>query len=366
MNFSARHQQVALTLISGIGSRRARIVISHFESLDAFFGEKRLNLAKIPGIPSDFVSHKHRMQALEAADKVLESLYKLDGQLLFYSDADYPRRLKQCEDAPLVLYYKGNIDWNPEKIVAVVGTRHATDYGRQLTKELVEGVKSAGATVISGMAHGIDVCAHQMALRNELPTLGVLGHGLDWMYPSEHAKIAGEMLGNGGLITEFYPGLKPEPSYFPMRNRIVAGLADATIVVESGIKGGSLITANLAADYNRDVFAFPGDVNRPLSAGCHRLIQDDKAHLITRARDFLKLMNWEASKARAVQQRHLFVELNQMEQRIVEALKTKPDLTPDTLAYLTTMTVSQALTSLLELELKGVVSCRPGKRYSLV
>ena len=366
MNFSPTQQQIALTFLSGIGSRRARIIIGHFNDLNEFFSEKKLNLAEIPGIQPDFVNYTQRIAALEAAQKVTESLDKIGATTVFFTEKEYPRRLKQCPDAPLLLYAKGNINWNPEKVVSIVGTRHASAYGKQLTEELVEGLKASGATIVSGMAYGIDVAAHSAALHNELPTIGVLGPGLHTIYPAIHRKIAQEMIANGGLVSEFAPGLKPEPAYFPMRNRIVAGMADATVVIESGAKGGSLITATMANDYNRDVFAFPGDVNKPFSAGCLRLIQQHKAHLLTGPEDLLKAMNWENSTHKKAVQRNLFVELTASETQLVEVLKTKTEVAVDTLGYLTSLSPGSVSALLLNLEFKGVVKALPGKRYTLI
>lgn len=366
LNFTPTHQQIALTFLSGIGSRRARIIVGHFNDLDEFFSEKKLNLAKIPGIQPGFVSYKHRMAALLEADKAVQYLERIGAQTVFFTEAGYPRRLKQCPDAPLLLYARGNVDWNPEKVVSIVGTRHASDYGKQLTQDLVAGLASTGVTVISGMAYGIDICAHLAALQHGLPTIGVLGHGLDRLYPSAHVKTAQLMLERGGLVSEFAPGMKPEPAYFPMRNRIVAGMADATVVIESGVKGGSLITANLANDYNRDVFAFPGDVSRPFSSGCLRLIQQDKAHLITDTKDLLRFMNWDAATEQPAAQRNLFVELSTDEELIVQALNTKKELAIDSIGYLASLTISEVATHLLNLEFKGLVRALPGKRYSLI
>lgn len=320
----------------------------------------------MPGIQPDFVSYAQRIAALEAAQKTTELLDKIGATTVFFTDKEYPRRLKQCPDAPLLLYAKGNINWNPEKVVSIVGTRHASAYGKQLTEDLVEGLKPAGATIVSGMAYGIDIAAHAAALQKGLPTIGVLGHGLHTVYPAAHRKTAQEMLAEGGLVSEFAPGLKPEPVYFPMRNRIVAGMADATVVIESGAKGGSLITANMANDYNRDVFAFPGDVNKPFSAGCLRLIQEHKAHLLTGPEDLLKAMNWEPTKRTKAVQRNLFVELTTSETQVVEVLKTKNEAAIDTLGYLTSLSPGAVSALLLNLEFKGVVKALPGKRYALI
>lgn len=366
MNFTTIHHQIALTFLSGIGSRRARIIVSHFNDLEAFFAEKRLNLAKIPGVPADFVSQKLRLNALIEADKVIQELERIGAKTVFFTEKNYPRRLKQCADAPLLLYSKGTIDWNPPKLISVVGTRHATDYGKALTQELIEGLSGHEVTIVSGMAYGIDICAHQEALKQQLPTWGVLGHGLAKMYPSEHRKIAERMLETGGIISEFIPGQKPEPAHFPMRNRIVAGLSDATIVIESGEKGGSLITANLAADYNRDVFAYPGDITRPFSKGCLNLIQKNQATLIRNSSDLVELMNWQINEPKEARQRSLFIDLNQREEKIMSVLRSKPELNLDTIGYLSSLTISQVTCDLLNLEFKGLVRSLPGRRFQVI
>lgn len=361
-----QHHEIALTLLSGIGSKRARILVNHFTELEEIFKEKKLNLAKIPGVNPEYLTYKLRKSALETADQVLLSLQRLNAQTMFFTDSNYPRRLKQCEDAPLLLYATGPVNWNPERVVSIVGTRHATEYGKQLTTDFVNALVPLGATIISGMAYGIDVCAHQAAVTCGLPTYGVLGHGLGIVYPAAHRKIASEMQEEGALITEFLPEMKPEPAYFPMRNRIVAGLADATIVVESGGSGGSLITANLANDYNRDVFAFPGDVGRPYSIGCLKLIQQQKAHLITNASDFLSAMNWDKAPAITAPQRSLFVDLTPIQELIVEHLTAEKEMTLDNLGYLMERPVGQLAGQLLELELQGVVKALPGQRFRLI
>lgn len=366
MNYTLKQQQIALTFLSGIGSRRARIILRYFSDLEAFFGEKQLNLAKIQGIPADFVTYKHRMAALEAAEKVVEHLEQLEATTVFFTEENYPRRLKQCPDAPLLLYAKGAINWNPDRVISVVGTRHATAYGKQLTEELINGLSGSGTTVISGMAYGIDVAAHAAALHHRLPTIGVLGHGLHTIYPYEHRRIARDMINTGGLVSEFAPGLKPEPAYFPMRNRIVAGMADATIVVESGPKGGSLITAHIANDYNRDVFAFPGDVHRELSVGCLQLIQQNKAHLLTGPEDLLRFMNWDVPEKKKAVQRQLFTDLNNDEMTVLKILSEKPLSSVDVISHLSGLTSAEVSIVLLQLEMKGIIQPIPGKRYTVI
>jgi DNA processing protein len=366
LNFTTQHQQIALTLLSGIGSKRARLLIHHFSSLDEFFSEKKLNIAKIPGVSPNFISFKQRVEALIAAEAVLNKVLKSQGSIVFFTDSAYPKRLKQCEDAPLLLYTQGVISWNTEKIISIVGTRNITEYGKRITHELIEGLAPHQPIIVSGMAYGVDICAHNHAIRNNLSTWGVLGHGIDLMYPSEHRKTAQKMLENGGLISEFYPGLKAEPGHFPMRNRIVAGISDATIVVESGEKGGSLITATLANDYNRDVYAFPGDVDKPYSAGCNNLIQQHKAQLITSSNSLIKALGWDQSAQNKSKQCVLFDELNVCEEKIITALRTKNELTMDAIGYLSGLPIGTVSSELLALEFKGLIRSLPGKRYRLI
>ncbi len=366
LNFTKLQQQIALTLLSGVGSKRARILINHFNDLDQFFSEKRLNIAKMQGVSAQTISFQLRTQALLEAEKVMEKMHHAGATSVFFTDENYPRRLKTCDDAPLLLYYKGNIDWNPEKTIAVVGTRHATDYGKMLTHELIENLGPQQPTIVSGMAYGIDILAHRFALKNKLPTWGVLGHGIDMIYPTIHKKTSDLMLDQGGLISEFYPGVQPKPDHFPMRNRIVAGLADATIVVESGATGGSLITAQLANDYNRDVFSFPGDVSRPYSKGCLKLIQENKAHLVTCAADIIKILSWEESNKKPSIQRQLFQDVSPKEAKIIAVLTEKKELTADSLSFLMEQSMSEIASELLQLEFKGLIRSMPGRRYALI
>ncbi len=363
LNYSNQHQQIALTLLSGIGSKRARIIVSFFNDLDEFFKDSKLDISKLPGIPDNTIGYQQRKTALEQADKILDELSRLGGDLIFLTDSNYPRRLKQCEDAPLVLYSKGNINWNARRIVSVVGTRKMTAYGQRLTQDLISGIQHSDVTVVSGMAYGVDICAHKMALSLGIPTWGVLGHGLDRMYPASHGKTADMMLDQGGLITEFAPGMDIEPGNFPMRNRVVAGLADATIVIESGESGGSLITANLANDYHREVFAFPGDVDKASSSGCLKLIKENGARLVCSAKDILETMDW--SPTQLVEQPRLFVDLSVEEEQVMEVIVEKKEVHLDVIGFLSKMPVHQVSSLLLHLEFKGLIRSLPGKRFSL-
>ncbi len=365
MEYTTQHHQIGLTLLSGIGSRRARLLLTHFNNLEEFFKEKKLNLAKIPGVPPDFISVKQRKNALEAADKIVEELNMKQTYTVFLNEKKYPRRLRQCEDAPLLLYVQGEVDFSLPKVVSIVGTRNATNYGEDLTNQLIADLRQEGLAIVSGMAYGIDVIAHRAAVQNKIPTWAVLGHGFQFMYPAIHKKLAEKIKDEGGcLISEFIPSQKPEPAHFPMRNRIVAGLADATVVIESGISGGSLITANLALDYNRDVFAFPGDIGKKYSSGCLKLIKENKAKLICSAQDVITEMSWEATIK--TKQQQLFVELNELEERICSFLREKDSHSLDNLTQLLKLPVSAISKEMLSLQLKGIIKSLPGNRFSII
>ena len=366
LNFSTQHQQIALTLLSGIGSKRARIIASYFKDLTTFFEEKKLDLSKLPGVTAEMIKSKQRRLALERADEVLEYLEKIGANTLFLTDTDYPKKLKQCDDAPILLYSKGNVDWTARKTVAIVGTRAMTNYGKLLTEELVDRLSSAGAVIVSGMAYGIDICSHKRAIANNAETWGVLGHGLDQLYPAVHRKIAERMFETGGLISEFIPGTKIEPGNFPMRNRIVAGLCDATVVVESGVTGGSMITANLARDYNREVFAFPGDIGKQSSSGCLKLIRENIAALVQNGGDVLESLDWKFDRKIESKQAKLFENLSRQEEYIIDALQQKQQLNIDSIGFLTKLPLQDIAAHLLQLEFKGIIRSLPGRRYALV
>lgn len=281
--------------------------------------------------------------------------------------SNYPDRMKECSDAPLVLYYKGVAPLNTAKVICMVGTRRCTEYGRDLCRNFLHDLAQLcpDVLVVSGLAYGVDVQVHQHALQNALPTVGVLAHGLDMLYPSSHKRVANEMVKQGGLLTEFMSGSNSDKFHFVQRNRIVAGMADACIVVESQEKGGSLITADLAAGYYRDVFAFPGRVGDECSLGCNRLIADNKAVLLLNAQDFVQAMNWESRRPTAVQ-RSLFVELTPDEERIVNVLKKHDALHVNQLLAQCGLPIQQLHALLLELELKGVIKALVGSQYHLL
>lgn len=294
-------------------------------------------------------------------------------QILTLNDPLYPRRLRECDDAPLLLFYKGTADLNQQRIVNIVGTRHCTVYGQDLVRRFIEGLKqwSPQVLIVSGLAYGVDICAHRNALQQGYETVGVLAHGLDDLYPPRHRETANQMICQGGLLTEHFTQTNADKINFVRRNRIVAGMSDACVVVESAAKGGSLITARLSRDYNRDTFAFPGPVGAPYSEGCNHLIRDNQAGLITSAEDFVMAMGWQddATLSAAQQQgieRQLFPQLNETEARIVAALQKQNDQQINLLTVRTDLPISKLTATLFELEMKGVVKTFAGGIYHLL
>lgn len=306
---------------------------------------------------------------IELAEREMEFIEKNNIKLICKSDDAYPYRLAECHDAPLVLHHMGNADLNAKHIVSIVGTRHASEYGKSLCENFVADLAQfvPDTLIISGLAYGIDICAHRAALKAGLPTVGVLAHGLDRIYPTAHRSTAKNMLENGGLLTEFMSGTEPFPSNFIQRNRIVAGMADATIVVESASKGGSLITASLAQGYDRECFAFPGRVNDQYSQGCNELVSRNRAALITSAYDFVEALNWEVAtvkKSTEDLQTELFPEMSAEESSVMTALRENSDgLQVNQMVVMLNIPINKLLPLLFEMEMKGFVKAVAGGRY---
>lgn len=359
---------IALTSIPNIGNINAKKLIAYCSNVEQVFSEKLSALEKIPGIGTVYAKNiiKHKEGALEIANQELEFIEKNDITPLTVYDASYPKRLVHCEDGPLVIYTKGSVDLNSSKVISVVGTRKATDYGKDFCEKLIEELAPHTPIIISGLAFGVDVCAHKAAVKNNISTVGVVAHGLDRLYPSQHRGLANQMLGNGGLLTEFKSGTNPDRENFPKRNRIIAGLSDATIVIESSKKGGSLITAELANCYNRDVFAVPGRVTDSYSEGCNALIKQNKAHLLQSVKDIEYLMNWEITEKNKNNQPQLFVELSSDEKVLFDILSQQDKIAIDNLALQSKFTMSQTAALLLEMEFKNVVKSLPGKMYKAI
>lgn len=307
--------------------------------------------------------------ALKRAAVEMEFVTKHGIQALTLNDEGYPARLRECDDAPLLIYYKGNGELNRQRVVGIVGTRRCTAYGQDLTRRFVSRLRELcpDVLIVSGLAYGIDICAHREALADGLDTVGVLAHGLDTIYPGHHRQTAVEMVSHGGLLTEYMSQTEPFANNFRQRNRIIAGLSDAVLVAESAIKGGALITARVAQDYGRDVFAFPGAVGAPYSEGCNRLIRDNKAALITSADDMIADMGWQTAEQQAtVVERQLFPDLTAPEQSIVTLLQQTNDLQLNILSVKTNIPIGQLTALLFQLEMKGVVKPLAGGTYHLV
>ena len=358
--------QIALTLIQNIGPVQAKILLQHYEPSE-IFKAKRSDLEKIEGIGSIRANNIKDFVDFKTAEDEIAFIEKYKIKPLFISDPAYPKRLLNCYDSPTILFYKGEADLNTSKIIAVIGTRNHTDYGKQQTEKLIADLAQLNVLVISGLAYGIDGIAHKAALKNNLPTIGVLAHGLDQVYPPQHAGLAKDMIKqNGGLLTEFRSNTKPDKHNFPTRNRLVAGMSDATIVIETGIKGGSMITAELANSYNKDVFAFPGKVTDSKSGGCNYLIKNNKAILLTDAQELVDTLGWENKpKQGARTQRQLFIELSKEEKIIVDILKEKETVPIDEINQRSGLSSSAVAAAILSLELQNAVVSLPGKLYRL-
>lgn len=357
--------QLALTFVPGIGAKTGRALLERFATATNIFKAPLKELRHIDGISEVRAKGFRDPEVFNKAEHELEFVLKNNVQCLFI-DHNYPKRLSNCSDAPLLLFYKGTANLDAAKVVAIVGTRKNTDYGHQLCEELVEGLQSLDDIIIvSGLALGIDAAAHKKSVQLGMPTVGVMGNGLDRVYPYSHKSLASQMVENGGLLTEFISGTLPDRNNFPMRNRIVAGLSDVTVVVESSISGGALITAHMASGYNREVAAFPGRVNDSRSAGCNELIRTNIAALVTNADDLIEMMNWNAGQKPRAVQKQLFVNFSPDEQKIVDLLQTKDSVHADELFHQTGLANSQLAATLLQLEMQGIIKALPGKYYRM-
>lgn len=360
--------QLALTLIPNIGPVQAKILLQHCNAEEIFHAKKSY-LEKIEGIGPIRAAAIAGFKDFSKAEEEIKFIEQYKIKPLFLTDKDYPKRLLNCYDSPTLLFFKGEADLNSEKIVAIIGTRSSTDYTKQITEKLVKELAAHQVMVVSGLAFGADAIAHKSAVKNNLPTVGVLAHGLDQLYPTEHTGLAKDMIKHkGGLLTEFKSKTIPDKHNFPTRNRIVAGMSDATIVIETGLKGGSMITAELANSYNKDVFAFPGKVTDSKSAGCNYLIKSNKAMLLTDAAELLQVMNWEESpkgKKERKSQRELFIEMTTNEKIIIAILREKEKVSIDEINSKSGLSSSAVAAAILSLELQNVILSLPGKLYQV-
>lgn len=360
--------QIALTLVPGIGSITAKKLLEKSSSAKSVFGEPPTFFESISGIRKDTRKsiHENKLSVLKRAEEELNFIerYKINP-LYFFSD-NYPDKLKHCDDSPPILFYKGNSDINSHKTIGIVGTRKATKYGKKCVSDFIEQCAPYNPIIVSGLAEGIDTAAHFSSVKNGVLTIGCLGHGLDKIYPSENRKLAEQMIDGGGLLTEFLSKTKPDRENFPKRNRIIAGLCDVLLVVESGKKGGSLITAEIANSYNRDVFAFPGRIGDIQSEGCNKLIFNNKAHAYTGFDDFVQLMGWKQKDASSPSKKSLSTEgLSKDEKRVVLFLGEKEKASFDEISLELGVSVSELSVLLFSLEIKGAIKSLPGKAYAL-
>lgn len=357
--------KIALEMIPGVGPRLAKNLLQYFGGADEVFRASAQDLMGVAGIGPALAKTILQKDFMHQAELECSFIERHDIQALWIEDSTYPHRLQSCDDAPPLLYYKGNADLNNRYIISIVGTRNATAYGKRLCEDLISDLADLQPLIVSGLAYGIDVTAHRAAVYSGLPTIGLLGHGLDRIYPAAHREVASSMIENGGLLTEFPSQTKPERAHFPMRNRLIAGLADVTIVIEAGIKGGALITAEMANSYNRDVCAFPGGVDKTYSEGCNYLIKTHRAHLIRHAEDLRYLMNWEKfSPSHEAKQLSLIPpSLNKDEQKVLMYLQQMEQATVDEIAMHLDWPQSKLAIVLLEMEMNEVILSLPGKIY---
>ena len=358
--------RIALSHVPNIGAVQARLLVNHFGNAKNIFTASVKELENIDGIGTIRAKSIKQFTDFSEADKEIAFVEKHKILPLFLTDEQYPKRMLHCYDAPTLLYYRGNADLNASKIINIIGTRNNTEYGKQITEQLIEDLQSLQVTIVSGLAYGIDAIAHKSAVQHNLPTIGVLAHGLDKIYPPQHTPLAKQMLLNGGLITEFGRDTKADKHNFPRRNRVVAGMCDATIVIETAAKGGSMITAELANGYNRDVFAFPGKTTDLKSGGCNHLIKTNKAMLLTDAEQLVDWMGWKDKKAKAKKQKELFIELSADEETILNILKEKDSIHIDELFLKSGLNSSIVAASMLSLEFQNVIASLPGKMYKLL
>ncbi len=364
--------KIAIKLIPGIGDVTIRKLVAYCGSLEAVFKEKKSHLIKIPGISevlaTNIINTANDKTVWDRVQKELKFCEHYRINIISFTDSNYPYRLSQCEDAPATIFTLGNIDFNASYMLSIVGTRRATNYGKTFCENIIKGFaqKQLNVTIVSGLAYGIDICAHKSAIENNLPTIAVLAHGLDTIYPSQHKKYIKKILQNGGLITEFISETPPDKHNFVKRNRVIAAMSDATLVVESQKDGGAMITANLAFDYNRDVLALPGRIHDTFSEGPNFLIKTNKATMVENVEDICKTLGWEITrKSTTSDSLPIIYELSDEEQKIVSILKEHGDTSIDMLAIKVNMPVSKVSVLLLNLEFNGIVGTLPGKIYTL-
>jgi len=360
---------IALSRIKSVGNIIAGKLINHFGSAEMVFKELTGKMSQLEKIPKSTIENiiSEKNTALDFARQEMEFIEKHGIKLFLKGDAAYPKRLAAYLDAPIILYGKGNMNLNPKYSVSIVGTRRYTEYGSQVTKKIVDDLAEyKGMQIVSGLANGIDTIAHNSALQRSLPTIGILGHGLKTIYPAVNRQLALKMLADGGVLTEYTTDIFADAHNFPKRNRIIAGMSDAVVVVEAYLKVGALITANVGMSYNKAVFAVPGKIGDKASEGCNNLLKDTRSHIVTSGHDIAMIMKWTEkptnSKSKQIK---LLLDLDQNEQLVVDALESGKECTIDELLSATKLNTGTISSLLLTMEFKGIVDCLPGKRYIL-
>lgn len=358
---------LALQRAKGIGDINAKKLISHCGNAKNVLNEKRKNLEKINGIGSQTIQHLFDTSNLKAAEKEADYLVKNNIEALYFQDKNYPEKLKHCIDGPILLFKDGDFNFEKTPIISIVGTRNITSYGRDFCERLIFDLKEYNPLIVSGFAYGVDICAHKAAIKNGLTTIGVLAHGFEEIYPKSHKKYISEVHKNGGFLTDFWHNDELIRENFLKRNRIVAGISEATIVIESADKGGSLVTADIANSYNRDVFAVPGRSTDIFSKGCNDLIKRNKAAILTSAKDLVEFLNWESNMTTPkVIQKQLFVELDENEQHIYNFLLKNGKELLDIISINCELPIYKTTSILFNLEMKGVVKPLPGKLFEAI
>ena len=357
---------ISLTRVPQVGCIHARTLLQHFGSAEAVFKSSMQALEKIEGIGRIRAQSIKTFRDFPVSEKEINFLQRYGIRPLTIHDADYPQKLLTACDAPILLFYKGNTDLNAPRSISIVGTRRNSDYGKQVTEKIIQELTPYGATIVSGLAFGIDAIAHKQALKQGLPTIAVLAHGLASLYPAEHNLLSKQISKQGGLITEYISQVKAEKHHFPIRNRIVAGISDCTIVIETAVKGGSMITADLANGYFKDVYAIPGRTTDFRSAGCNWLIRNNQATLLDNVQNLARMMGWEEKLQSPLnKQGDLFIALNEVEQRIMDLLKERQQMHIDVINSTTGFPNSRNAGALLELEMKDLIYSVPGRIYRL-
>lgn len=379
MNSTELFNILALLKVEGVGDIVAKKLINHCGSAENVFNSKAQSLKSIDGIGAVLIKNLKNKAVFEKAEQELQFIEKEKTTILYYQNDDYPNKLKHCIDGPVLLFGSGNLNFENRKIISIVGTREVTSHGIDFCKKLIEDLAVFNPIIVSGFAYGVDIVAHQAAMENKLQTIGVLAHGLKQVYPKPHKKHVAKMEENGGFLTEFWSNANPDKENFVRRNRIVAGMSEATVVIESAEKGGSLITAIMANDYNRDVFAVPGRTSDKYSQGCNNLIKTQRANLMTSAADLVYILNWEITSGqfassgdsqsnndKAVIQKQLFVSLDDDEQKVYDYLQKNGKQLLDIIALECDFPIFRISSLLLNMELKSLIRPLPGKLFEAV